>query len=36
MFPPGDFVTSNIEITSSTSLRVTDQNEKGLTVMYLL
>ena len=33
---PDDFVSCNIEITSSSSLGVTGQREKDLTVMYLL
>ena len=36
MFPPNDFVSTNVEITSRTSLGVTSRKEKGLTVMYLL
>ena len=36
MSPPDDFVSSNLEITSRTSLAVTGWKEKGLTVMYLL
>ena len=36
MSVPDDSVSSNIEITSSSSLGVTGQREKDLTVMYLL
>ena len=36
MSPPDDFVSSNVEITSSTSLGATGRKEKGLTVMYSL
>ena len=36
MSPPDDFVPSNVEVTLRTSLAVTGQKEKGLTVMYLL
>ena len=36
MSPPDDFVPSNVEVTSRTSLAVTGRKEKGLTVMYLL
>ena len=36
MSPPDDFVSSNVEITSGTSLEVTGRKEKDLTVMYLL
>ena len=35
MSPPDDFVSSDVEITSSTSLETTDWNEKELIVMYL-
>ena len=31
-----DFVSSHVEITSSTYLRVTGRNKKGLIVIYLL
>ena len=34
MSPPDNLVSSNVEITSRTSLAVTDWKEKGLTVMY--
>ena len=36
MSPPDDFVSSNVEITSSTSLGATGRKEKGLTAMYSL
>ena len=37
MSPPEDFTSSNVEITSRTSLGVTSQTKKkGLNVMYLL
>ena len=36
MYQPGDFVSSNVKVTSRTSLGVTGRKEKGLTVMYLL
>ena len=36
MSPPDDSVLPNVEITSRTSLAVTGQKEKVLTVMYLL
>ena len=35
MSHPDDFVSSDVEITSSTSLETTDWNEKELIVMYL-
>ena len=35
MSPPDDFVSSNVEITSRTSLTVTGRKEKGLRVMCL-
>ena len=35
MSPPDDFVSSDVEITSSTSLETADWNEKELIVMYL-
>ena len=35
MFPKDYFVSSNVEIISSTSLGVTGRKEKGLIVMYL-
>ena len=36
MSPSDDFVSSNVEITSSTSMRVTDRKENGLIVMWFL
>ena len=36
MSPPDDFVSSNVEMISRTSLTVTGRKEKGLSVMYLL
>ena len=36
MSPPDDFVSTNVKITSRTSLGVTGQKEKCLTVIYLL
>ena len=35
MSPPDDFVSTNVEITSKTSLGVTGRKETGLAVMYL-
>ena len=35
MFPPDDLVSTNVEITSRTSLGITGCKEKYLTVMYL-